>query len=92
MVNSLFELNEKKQCVDETAEKYGRGEPKMAGEDNMEEEKRLEELKKARKRKEEKRLVRDRNRRAKVNIETDTEAEVMGRTFASQNQSGGIKS
>jgi hypothetical protein len=24
MVNSLFELNEKKQCVDETAEKYGR--------------------------------------------------------------------
>jgi hypothetical protein len=65
--------------VDETAEKYGRGEPKMAGEDNMEEEKRLEELKKKQEKKErEKRLVRDRNRRAKVNIETDTEAEVMG--------------
>jgi hypothetical protein len=49
---------------------------KMAGEDNMEEEKRLEELKKKarEKKKEGKRLVRDRNRRAKVNIGTDTEA------------------
>jgi hypothetical protein len=49
--------------VDETAEKYGRGEPKNGGEDNMEEEKRLEELKKQEK-KERERLVRG-NRRAK---------------------------
>jgi hypothetical protein len=70
----------KKRCVDETAEKYGRGEPKMAGEDNMEEEKRLEELKKNKRKKKEagKRLVRDRNRRAKVNIETDTERRLWG--------------
>jgi hypothetical protein len=74
--------------VDETAENMDEENRKMAGEDNMEEEKRLEELKKKRKkeREREKRLVRDRNRRAKVNIETDTEAEVMGRTFASQNR------
>jgi hypothetical protein len=46
MVNSLFELNEKKRSAwMKQQKKYGRGEPKMAGEDNMEE-KRLEELKK----------------------------------------------
>jgi hypothetical protein len=46
----------------------------------MEEEKRLEELKKNKRKKKEagKRLVRDRNRRAKVNIETDTERRLWG--------------
>jgi hypothetical protein len=42
MVNSLFELNEKKRSAWMKQQKNGRGEPKMAGEDNMEE-KRLEE-------------------------------------------------
>jgi hypothetical protein len=51
MVNSLFELNEKKRSADETAEKWTRR-TENGGEDNMEEEKRLEELKSKRKKKE----------------------------------------
>jgi hypothetical protein len=50
MVNSLFELNEKKRSAWMKQQKNGRGEPKMAGEDNMEE-KRLEEKKQREKRK-----------------------------------------
>jgi hypothetical protein len=75
--------------VDETAEKYGRGEPKNGGEDNMEE-KVLKNKKKEKKRKREKRLVRDRNRRA-VNIETDTEAGYGENIRITKSESGGIK-
>lgn len=88
MVKSLFELNEKKRDAwmrqQKTMDEENR---KMAGEDNMEEEKRLEEIKKKQEKKErerEKRLIRDMRRRAKINIETDTETEVMARTTASQ--------